>query len=69
MPGRPTIVTCVALSPSGTAVAAEGVRMARLLDAEPVFLHVGADTPATRLALADRLAHATGGARPTRTGC
>jgi nucleotide-binding universal stress UspA family protein len=55
-----TVLVSVAMSPRAAAVAAEGWRAAQLLDARPVFLHVGVDSPASRMRL--RQALVAGGA-------
>ena len=56
----PTVLVSVALSPRAGAVAAEGMRTAKLLGGRAVFLHVGPDAPQNRTAL--RQALAAGGA-------
>jgi nucleotide-binding universal stress UspA family protein len=48
------------MSPRAVAVAAEGLRMAQLLEAKPAFLHVGGDTASSREALARVLGEAAG---------
>jgi nucleotide-binding universal stress UspA family protein len=45
------VLVCLATSPSGTAVAKEGLRFASILGATAVFLNVGQDTPDRRRTL------------------
>lgn len=51
MKSERNVLVCVATSPSGTAVAKEGLRFASLLGATPVFLNVGQNTSDRRQAL------------------